>query len=566
MGVKRKVKPHSIVKKMMIQMTLILVILLSTLILSNLYSLKVVRSHVVESSENTLAVYINSIQNRLESTSKDLLEVFDENIDSMVSLSKADENRRVLESIRLQGELSSKLSNREAADGLFIRSTENKFFLATYSNRVQSREALRVSSYLEDMGERQQIVTESDEWSAVQWGDHFYLIKVIDYSGVVFGTFVKTDTLLSPFKKSSNDGDFYMLRDHKEQLLATTSPAALRLDEEDSSEPPKYIYVSKVIPEFGEMTNAVVSRNVFSGLGVIQWIIAALSVTLLIILPIMFRMFARDMIGPILELVKGTKEIEKGNWDYRLTEKSTSIEFSKLYNAFTSMIREIKELKIKTYEEQLERSKTELKYLQMQIRPHFFLNAITTISSLTYHNKNEDIRRLIGHLSTHLRYMFKAGWVQVPIAEEMKHVENYIRMQEIRYPDQVFYMTETDPALLGDTLPQYLIQTFVENAFKHALTHDDMLSLFIKVEERVLEGREWIRILVEDNGTGFPEEVIHELNGLEPKQSHSGDKVGISNIQRTLALLYKQDGLLRLSNNEPTGAKVEILIPRENAD
>lgn len=96
-----------------------------------------------------------------------------------------------------------------------------------------------------------------------------------------------------------------------------------------------------------------------------------LSMLAVVITSIIFRFFAKDLIQPILELVKGAKEVEKGNWDYPFSNKASSIEFARLSNSFSSMIREIKTLKINTYEEKLERNKTELKYLQMQIRPHF---------------------------------------------------------------------------------------------------------------------------------------------------------------------------------------------------
>src|SRR5690554_4714980 len=135
----------------------------------------------------------------------------------------------------------------------------------------------------------------------------------------------------------------------------------------------------------------------------------------------------------------------------------------------------------------------------MQLRPHFFLNAISTVSSLTYHNKNEEIRQLISLLSKHLRYMFRGGWVQVQIQEELQHVDNYIRMQELRFPNRIFYMSDIDPELRHRRLPQYLIQTFVENAFKHALPPSEMLSIFIIVKHISRNREDFVQIIVEDN-------------------------------------------------------------------
>ena len=59
------------------------------------------------------------------------------------------------------------------------------------------------------------------------------------------------------------------------------------------------------------------------------------------------------------------------------------------------MTQEISALKIQNYEEALERKNAEVKYLQLQLHPHFYLNAITTISSLSMRGENEQIQSFI---------------------------------------------------------------------------------------------------------------------------------------------------------------------------
>lgn len=558
-------KQHSMIRKITVQMTVILTILLATLILSNFYSLEVVRKNQIASSKNTLAIFINSIQNSLNNTSRDLLEVFDTQINSFSTFGTKDESQKYFEAIRLQEILASKVSNTSGSDGLFISVPNEDFLLASFSNRMYSKEGLFLTDFLKAYDFDAKNVTGGAEWMPVEVNGVAYLLKSITYSNVIFGAVIKTDTLMSAIKKNANEQNLFYLTDKSDRMLSTTNPVDLSKEKQNLTFTSKHFFVTEQIPEFGRLTNVVASRNVFYGLEWMQWLIIFLSMLAVVITSIIFRFFAKDLIQPILELVKGAKEVEKGNWDYPFSNKASSIEFARLSNSFSSMVREIKTLKINTYEEKLERNKTELKYLQMQIRPHFFLNAITTISSLTYHNKNEEIRLIISHLSEHLRYMFRGGLVQVQIQEEMKHVENYIQMQEMRYPNQIFYMADIDRELQAFPLPQYLIQTFVENTFKHALAHKEMLSIFIKVDSVLTNGQPFLRVVIEDNGEGFPEEMMEEVNFSDLQQSETGEKVGIRNIQRTLKLLYKRDRLLTLSNIQPSGAKVEIVIPMEDA-
>ncbi|WP_235439917.1 sensor histidine kinase [Paenibacillus sp. DMB20] len=267
-----------------------------------------------------------------------------------------------------------------------------------------------------------------------------------------------------------------------------------------------------------------------------------------------------------MELVKAAKEVEKGQREFQVPPGRYSMEFTKLFHSFHSMVREITDLKIHTYEEKNREKPHGVKNTcKCKSGLIFFLNAISTISSLTYQNKNEEIRKLIHYLSEHLRYMFKGGLILVPIQEEIKHVENYIRMQEIRYPDQIFYMTDIDFESGQIRIPQFLLQTFVENIFKHAMIYGKMLSIFIRASKDMMDDRECVKIVIEDNGEGFPPRVLQTADAPQFDSPEKSNQVGIANIRRTLQLLYKQDGLLKLSNAEPSGAKVELWLPIQDA-
>jgi LytS/YehU family sensor histidine kinase len=161
--------------------------------------------------------------------------------------------------------------------------------------------------------------------------------------------------------------------------------------------------------------------------------------------------------------------------------------------------------------------------------------------------------------------MLKGGLTQVTVQEEMQHVQNYIRMQELRYPDRIFYMCDIMRELQTHPIPRFLIHTFVENTFKHALSDKEMLSIFIKVDTVAKNGQPYVQITVEDDGDGFPDDVLREFQERGADHQDRGDKVGILNVRRTLKLLYKQDDLLQLTNIEPSGARVVIFIPAQQS-
>jgi len=557
------IRTNSIVFKFSLQVTLILVILITVLVMSNVYSLEVVRNNSLANSQGTLAIHKSNVQHAFNSYERDLIDVFENNIDLASSLIDLDTNTSYLRQIQLRNALQIKMSRNESSDGMFIKIDGSDIVLEQYNSRIYSENKLILSDAIRSNS----FMTEdydSNEWTSLNIKGEYYLVKIISFSGIRFGTIVKADTLLALIHKSDTDSNQYAISNEQGVVIAASeqqkSDVGIPLDELVSMQSNQYLIVSEAIDQVGKLTNMVEKKNVFWKLKSIQWMIISLAVVSCVVIPVVLRNLARDIVKPVLELVKASKEIEKGQLEFRDPTRNYSIEFMKLFQSFQSMIREIKELKISSYEEQLERNRLELKYLQMQIRPHFYLNAISTITSLTYQHKNKEIRKMISHLSDHLRYMFNGVLTEIQIGEEIKHVENYIAMQDIRFPNQVFFMTEINEMARKEYIPQYMIQTFVENIFKHAIVYGEMMSIFIRVDMETHEdAASFVKITIEDNGCGFPQEVL--LGQSEPQNQEMQHKVGIANIRKTLQLLYKRDDLLQLSNIENSGAKVELWIP-----
>ncbi|MBW4839849.1 MAG: histidine kinase [Paenibacillaceae bacterium] len=557
----------SIVFRFFVPFTLILAILFTVLLLSNIYSLEVVRTQSISNSRNTLGIYVENIHSKLNLYAKDLTEVFENQIDAATEYDRLKGSDRYFREIALLDALKAKASNNDSSDGVFIKLPDDGATLVQFGNRTRSEDKLDLVDFLREHDFLPDPDRTLDEWTDFDVQGVHYLFRYITYEKVSFGTFVKADSLLAVASGEGQELGPTLLSAREGGILASTDESLMEtastLSDLRAQDKKSYLFISEPIAEFGEITHMMAKQSIFSGLKLIQWLIISLAAISVVAIPLVLKLLARDILQPVLELVKAAKDVEKGRTSFPEPSGHFSIEFMKLFHSFDSMVREITDLKIHTYEEKIERSRTELKYLQMQIRPHFFLNAISTINSLTYQNKNEEIRMLIQLLSQHLRYMFKGGLVLVPLEEEMRHVDNYVHMQEIRNPDQIFCMTDIDAATARVLIPQFLVQTFVENIFKHALTYGEMLSIFIRTSLIEIEDKPYLHISIEDNGGGFPSSVLQAAKDSSLEPVEASGQVGISNIRRTLQLLYKREDLLKLSNAEPLGARVEILIPMQ---
>lgn len=576
-------RTNSIVYKMASRLTIILLILLTILVTSNVYSLNVVQTNYYTSSQHTLNLYRVTIQNYLDNVSRDLLEVFETHADMSYNILKEDETGLYFKSLELKHTLMAKMSHDSSSDAMFIKSEQHDFHVFYFGSRINSVNKLNLSDTLRLKDFNRDKSNHYGQWQYVVVDSDVYIYKTITYNDMTFGTLINTTTLFTILNIQQQTDIHYFIEYLDYTLLAAVNGDNISFDEAVKSEENNdYLVTQEELPLLGKLIAVVEKKLIFSGLQAIHWFIVGLAILAIIVVPVVIRSLSLEIIKPILELSKAAKEVEKGSNQFKQPSQLYSMEFLKLFHAFQSMVNEIRALKIQAYEEELEKKRLQLDYLQLQIRPHFYLNAISTITSLTYNNKNEEIRSFIEHLSHYLRYMFNRNLKLVTLQEEVKQASSFIQMQEVRYPNQIFFMCDIEEGLEEERVPNFITLTFVENAFKHAMFYEKVLSIFIKASKVIRDQVPYIYIVIEDNGKGFSDQVLaaYEVSAqsnqsnqltqsaqstlstqLAQESDTEGYHIGILNIKRTLEIIYKRQDLLFLSNHEQLGAKVEIWIP-----
>jgi two-component system sensor histidine kinase YesM len=259
-------------------------------------------------------------------------------------------------------------------------------------------------------------------------------------------------------------------------------------------------------------------------------------------------------------MLSAMKHIRDGNLEARIKPYPTSDEFQTVNDTFNNMIDQIHELKINIYEEKINRQKSELKHLQLQINPHFFLNSLNIIHTLARAKDFELIQEMTLCLIQYFRYMFRSNLTFVMLKDELQHVRNYIRIQELRFPESLSFQLEAPEFLLNTPVPPLIIHTFVENTIKYAVTLDDPVKLAVKIE---LMENNCIKITISDSGKGFKEDILKELKAGHSIIDEQGEHIGIWNVQRRIQLLYKDQAKITLANGKPKGALIEIILPLE---
>lgn len=181
-----------------------------------------------------------------------------------------------------------------------------------------------------------------------------------------------------------------------------------------------------------------------------------------------------------------------------------------------------------------------------QIQPHFIYNTLGTIERMCLKDPQK-ANELVRNFSLYLRGNFSELDSVVPIrfAEELKHVEYYVNIEKVRFPDMnIEYDVETTEFVL----PALSVQPLVENAIKHGLMR---LETGGTVKIHSYEIPTHFCVEVTDDGVGF------DTDAPIDEKKH----VGLRNIRGRLKAMVNGD--LVLESKPGVGTKAMIMIPKE---
>lgn len=141
-------------------------------------------------------------------------------------------------------------------------------------------------------------------------------------------------------------------------------------------------------------------------------------------------------------------------------------------------------------EAELGRSQAELKNLKNQINPHFLLNTLNNIYSLTGFDQ-EKAQQAIHELSRLLRYMlYESQDNRVTLTKEVEFLDSYIALMKLRIYNDVdvqvnFDFSENEHVEVAP----FIFISLVENAFKHGIcsTGKSFIHISLKSDKHHLK-------------------------------------------------------------------------------
>src|SRR5690606_15991816 len=144
-----------------------------------------------------------------------------------------------------------------------------------------------------------------------------------------------------------------------------------------------------------------------------------------------------------------------------------------------------------------------LQRLQLQVNPHFFLNSLNIVYNLAKVKNYRLIMEMTRALMLYFRFLFRSNTSFVKLADELEHTRNYLNIQTLRFPDKLSWSVNAPDYLSDIPIPPLVIQSFVENSIKHAVTMEEPVHISVRIILTEDEDHSRIKILIRDTGRGF---------------------------------------------------------------
>ncbi|WP_372662346.1 sensor histidine kinase [Cohnella sp.] len=560
--------------------TVVLVIfvpLITVLIINNYYSVEVVRNQVAQSNKNMLSLYMDQIDRNLEEIDKYLFNTLGSNLSLLdLELQKSvDEDRYNIAKLSLFNTLRNDAAYYPILDSFFIYSEPNRDIIVTQNavNTYESRE-MGKNEMLKMIEQSAQMINYS-RWHLWRGEQEYYLFHLIKSGNVYIGAWISSNKLMVPLNLIN---------------LGESGAALITTDKHEPISHIDLINDQQIDVSFPEDSYAVTGRNgntylvmgeestkgnfnlvtvvpdstILEKLPFLQRISSAISVVVVLFLFLFVYMMRRVFLTPIKRIVIAMRKFREGNWESRLEQIPTSTEFEIVNETFNRMTTEIHDLKIDVYEEKLNHQRAELRQLQLQINPHFFLNSLNIIYNLATVKDFTLIHEMTKCLVSYFRFMFRSNSYFVPFKDELSHTANYLRIQQLRFPGILEYRIEEPLELQNIEVPPLIIQTMVENTIKYGVNMDKPILITVEISKEIVGVTSRIVILVKDTGPGFPQEILDKLAMEDNTPNDEGEQIGIWNTRRRLRLLYQDNASITFYNDENQGAVVRITLPIQN--
>lgn len=271
-----------------------------------------------------------------------------------------------------------------------------------------------------------------------------------------------------------------------------------------------------------------------------------------------------SVIQPVNRLNRAMKQVEKGDWELRLKESQFSRTMQTLYHGFNSLIAEIGHLTERIMREKILFKDAQMAALRYQINPHFLYNSLQTIEAIAEVRDVPEIQMISRSMGEMFRYNIR-GFETVQLWEEIKMIEAYLKIEQIRFGDTFQWVLEIGETEGRCEILKFILQPIVENCIVHGLK--DEKENIVKIRSEIKNGTLILEVF--NSGRPIEEERLRQLreNLYKSRQetdiSWVSESIGVMNVHKRLINRFGKEYGVEIVYSDSRGTCIRLSMPEK---
>lgn len=308
----------------------------------------------------------------------------------------------------------------------------------------------------------------------------------------------------------------------------------------------------------------------------IPYIVMLFSAAMMIVAIGLTKVLANTLLNPIVKLAHSSRKIAANDFSEEDLVIENRDEVGELVSAFNKMkhatqgyiktLETNNEMAERLHKEEIEHVEMEkqldsarLELLKSQINPHFLFNTLNMIGCMAKLEEASTTEKMIYSMGNLFRYNLKTSEQFIPLEQELKVVEDYVYIQQMRFGERVQYTSSIEVDGGKVIIPAFTLQPVVENAIIHGLSRNEQGG---RIHIRIWEKDSIVTISVTDTGVGMGEEKRKELEDALKRRKTAKVGIGLGNIYKRIYLLYEK-GEMHIYSKETCGTIIQMMIPQD---
>ena len=235
----------------------------------------------------------------------------------------------------------------------------------------------------------------------------------------------------------------------------------------------------------------------------------------------------------------------------------SAAEFDEFRSLFNSMRVEIHRLVAQAEIEAMRVASLENELLLSRINPHFLYNTIDKIKWIAKSANDFDVANMLTALNN-LMYYILGKKKTTSLREELRAIEDYLRLQKLIKPFRYDIAIDVNDAALDMIFPCFIMQPIVENSLLHGYIEQFAVTI------SATETADSVFINISDNGKGMSDDKLDNLkNGINAQTMDGfGIGIGLSYVFQALRMMYADTASVSIKSVLGEGTSFSLNIKK----